>query len=123
MQKIKSYILHFVVVFFFLGLISVANAYSNEWRIKIHDSVVVDNDIVTLGDIAQPLGNIAPETWNEFKKIQLFAAPQIEGKAFQISKKKLEESLYYVLGESAQYLLLPDSLAIQKKVNYYAMLI
>lgn len=114
----KLYKFLFIYSLFFLFILSsftLNTAYAVSWRIKVHNAAVVENDIVTLGDIAEPLGSISHADWNKLSQIQLFAAPTVEGKAFQISKKKLEESLHYVLGESASYLILPNSLAIQKK--------
>ncbi len=110
---IRNIIKYTLFVFSLLCLFS-NNAEANAWRIKVHDAAVVENPIVTLGDIAEPLGNMNANDWNRLKNIQLFAAPEKEGRAYQISKKKLQESLQYVLGDSASYLLLPDSLAIQK---------
>ncbi len=112
----RKFILCILLSFSLLCFINYQNAQAaaNSWRIKIHDAAVVENDIVTLGDIAIPLGAVSNDEWNKLKSIQLFAAPEVSGKPFQISKQKLEESLYYVLGDSAQYLLLPNSIAIQK---------
>ncbi len=100
--------------FSLLCFINFKQAQAATWRIKVLDAAVVENNIVTLGDIATPLGNVSQDEWNKLKTIQLFEAPQVAGKPFQISKAKLEESLIYVLGDSAQYLLLPNSIAIQK---------
>ncbi len=102
-------------VFFIFCIFFIQESFAADWRIKVYDSAIAENDIVTLGDIAEPLGSISPADWGRLKTIQLFAAPNVEGKAFQISKKKLQESLEYVLGDSASYLILPNSLAIQKK--------
>ncbi len=112
-SKIKV-ILLILLSFSLLCFINIKQAEAASWRIKVFDAAVVENDIVTLGDIAVPLGNVSQDEWNKLKTIQLFEAPQVAGRPFQISKAKLEESLFYVLGDSAQYLLLPNSIAIQK---------
>ncbi len=113
-NKITRILFSFSIIFSLLLSVFMENASANSWRIKVNESAIVNNPIVTLGDIAEPLGNLHPSDWEQLKQIQLFAAPDKEGKAFQISQKKLKESLEYVLGDSAQYLLLPNSLAIQK---------
>ncbi len=114
-NKIKSLIVILTMVFVLsYTFASVAYGQESSWRIKVKEAALVEADIVTLGDIAEPLGAVSASDWNTLKSIQLFAAPKEEGKPYQISKKKLEESLYHVLGESANYLLLPSSLAIQK---------
>ncbi len=114
-DKIKALITILICVFAFsYAFASFAYGQDNSWRIKVKEAALVENDIVTLGDIAEPLGSLSTEDWNVLKTIQLFAAPKESGKPFQISKKKLEESLFHVLGNSAHYLLLPSSLVIQK---------
>ncbi len=113
MQKFYYTLQKIFFVFFVLCLIDV-NAHAQTWRIKVYDSAVVHNDIVTLGDIAEPLGDLSAADWERLSAIQLFAAPAETGRAFQITRSNLEDSLTYVLGSSASYLLLPNSLAIQK---------
>ncbi len=111
---LRNIIKNTLFIFSLFCIFSFEHAFASSWRIKVNEAAIVENPIVTLGDIAEPLGNITPSEWAQLKDIQLFAAPEKEGKAYQISEKKLKESLEYVLGESASYLLLPNSLAIQK---------
>ncbi len=119
MRNLYRNIQKLLYIFFFLCVIFSGDSVANSWRIKVFDAAVINGDIVTLGDIAEPLGSMSPAEWSQLKSIQLFAAPDVEGKTFQISKKKLQESLYYVLGDSASYLLLPNSLVLQKRGVLY----
>lgn len=86
-----------------------------DWRLKIQPAAITNTENVLLGDIAAPLGPVAPELWEDLKNRELWAAPPEEGKPLQINKTRLSQALREALGpEYANRCILPTSLVIQK---------
>lgn len=86
-----------------------------QWRLKIRPAAVTHTQNVRLGDIAEPLGDIQPDVWNDLSQRELWASPPEEGKPLQINKTRLSQALREALGaEYAGRCLLPTSLVIQK---------
>ncbi len=86
----------------------------NVWRLKIFDAAIVRGDTVLLGEIAEPLGAISPEKWQELAKTRLWDSPPQLGKPYKISKANLKEALRASLGMYADSCLLPNALVLQK---------
>ncbi|MDR2573939.1 MAG: flagellar basal body P-ring formation chaperone FlgA [Desulfovibrio sp.] len=85
------------------------------WRLKIAAAAVTNTDMVLLGDIAAPLGAVAPEVWNTIRMAELWPAPPEEGKPLQVNRSRLSQALRQTLGdETAGRCLLPTSLVIQR---------
>lgn len=84
------------------------------WRLKIYEAAIVRGDKVLLGEIAEPLGAIPPETWQELSQKELWDSPPQLGKAYKISKTNLKNALQSALGMYADSCLLPNSLVLQK---------
>ncbi len=86
-----------------------------DWRLKVASAAVSQGNMVLLGEIAQPLGSIAPEIWAKLKDRELWPAPPEEGKPLQISRSKLSQALTQALGpDYAARCILPTSLVIQR---------
>ncbi|MBQ9536344.1 MAG: flagellar basal body P-ring formation protein FlgA [Desulfovibrionaceae bacterium] len=84
-----------------------------DWRLKINSSAIAHGDVVLLGEIAQPIGNVS--NWAELKDIELWQAPPQEGKPLQINRANLAQALNERLGRAiASHCILPTSLVIQK---------
>lgn len=84
-----------------------------EWRLKVRPAAVTNTDMVRLGDIAIPLGQM--DNWAELAKTELWPAPPQEGKPLQINRAKLSEALHQGLGRDlAGRCILPTSLVIQR---------
>lgn len=84
-----------------------------DWRLKIYNSAIAHSDVVLLGEIAQPIGNVS--NWEELKVIELWPAPPQEGKPLQINRSNLAQALNERLGRNlAAHCILPTSLVIQK---------
>lgn len=135
-HKIDIYLL--MLIFFFFSLFSLcltsqANAipaYSTNntveserhtqalaqgvWRLKIYEAAIVHGDKVLLGEIAEPLGSISPEKWQELSQKELWDSPPELGKAYKISKANLKNALQAALGMYADSCLLPNALVLQK---------
>lgn len=87
---------------------------ADDWRLRIREAAVSTGDMVILGDIADPLGNIPADTWRNLAAMALWPAPTEAGKAFQVNKAKLSQALREVLKETADRCILPTSLAVQR---------
>lgn len=86
-----------------------------DWRIKILAAAVTNTDMVLLGDIAQPLGQMDQNIWNRLREQKLWPAPPTEGKPLQINRTRLAQALRQALGkEVAGRCILPSSLVIQR---------
>lgn len=84
------------------------------WRLKIYEAAIVNGDKVLLGEIAEPLGKIPQNIWQELSKKELWDSPPQLGKAYKISKANLKNSLQSALGMYADSCLLPNALVLQK---------
>ena len=87
----------------------------DDWRLKILSAAVTNSDMVLLGDIAVPLGQMGQDTWAQLRVQQLWPAPPEEGKPLQISHSRLSQALRQALGKDvAGRCILPSSLVIQR---------
>lgn len=85
-----------------------------DWRLRIREAAVVTGDLVTLGEIADPLGPIPPELWRELSVRQLWPSPTEAGKPLQVNKARLQQALRDVLGDIANRCIVPTALAVQR---------
>ncbi len=87
----------------------------DDWRIKIREAAVTTGPMVTLAEIADPLGPISAEDWRALAATPLWPAPEEGGKPFQINKTRVTQALKTVLGEAiADHCIVPNSLTMQK---------
>ena len=84
------------------------------WRLRVREATVAPSRMVTLGDIADPLGAMPPEEWRKLAAQELWPAPDEAGKPVQINKARLAAALREVLGPIADQCILPNSLVIQR---------
>ncbi len=87
---------------------------ATDWRIRIRAAAVANDNMVRLGEIAEPLGPIPPELWQELSAKALWPAPPDAGKPLQINRTRLSQALHEVLKDVASRCILPASLAIQR---------
>ena len=88
---------------------------AEDWRLKILSAAITNSDMVLLGDIAVPLGQISPDVWGQLRSQPLWPAPPEEGKPLQINNSRLAQALRQALGkEVAGRCILPSSLVIQR---------
>lgn len=86
-----------------------------DWRLKVAPAAVTGDDMVLLGDIASPLGQIDAALWADLKARRLWPAPPEEGKPLQVNRSRLSQALRQSLGpELAARCILPTSLVIQR---------
>lgn len=86
----------------------------NVWRLKIFDAAVVRGDKVLLGEIAEPLGNMSSQAWQELARKELWDSPPKLGKPYKINKNNLKSALRDHLGMYADSCLLPNALVLQR---------
>ncbi len=91
-----------------------AQAEPDGWRLRVREATVAPDRMVTLGDIADPLGAMPPEEWRRLAAQPLWPAPEEAGKPMQINKARLAQALREVLGATADRCILPNSLVIQR---------
>ncbi|MCL2122647.1 MAG: flagellar basal body P-ring formation chaperone FlgA [Desulfovibrionaceae bacterium] len=94
--------------------VQAAQATPDAWRLRVREATVAPNRMVTLGDIADPLGSMPPEEWRRLAAQELWPAPDEAGKPMQINKARLAAALREVLGALADRCILPNSLVIQR---------
>jgi flagella basal body P-ring formation protein FlgA len=82
--------------------------------LRIREAAAVQNDMVLLGDIAEPYGPINEDDWRDLAERPLWPAPPEPGKPLQITKVRLAQALRERLGDLADRCLLPSGLAIQR---------
>lgn len=87
----------------------------SDWRLKVAPAAVTTGDMVRLGEIVTPIGQMDPALWNDLRERELWPAPPEEGKPLQINRSKLSQVLHQALGkEYAGRCILPSSLVIQR---------
>ena len=91
-----------------------AQASPDAWRLRVREATVAPSRMVTLGDIADPLGSMPPEEWRGLAAQELWPAPDEAGKPMQINKARLAAALRELLGPLADRCILPNSLVIQR---------
>ena len=88
---------------------------AEDWRRKILSAAVTNSEMVLLGDIAIPLGQISSDVWGQLRTQPLWPAPPEQGKPLQINNSRLAQALRQALGkEVAGRCILPGSLVIQR---------
>lgn len=88
---------------------------AQDWRLKILSAAVTNSEMVLLGDIAVPLGQISSDVWGQLRTQPLWPAPPEVGKPLQINNSRLAQALRQALGkEVASRCILPGSLVIQR---------
>ena len=84
------------------------------WRIRFLDAAVVNGPVVTLGEVAVPVGDIPPGTWEELSRRELWPAPPEGGKAMHMTRPKLQEAIMATMRDLAPYCLFPGGMALQR---------
>ena len=88
---------------------------AEDWRLKILSAAVTNSDMVLLGDIAIPLGQMSSDVWGQLRTQPLWPAPPEQGKPLQINNSRLAQALRQALGKDvAGRCILPGSLVIQR---------
>ncbi|MFK4764814.1 flagellar basal body P-ring formation chaperone FlgA [Desulfobaculum sp. SPO524] len=84
------------------------------WRIAVRDAAVVQGDVVRLGEIASPVGNLKPDEWKVLAATELWKAPRERGDQTSIPREKLQRIMDYYLEDYGELCILPGRLVVQK---------
>lgn len=91
-----------------------AGAQAADWGLSIKANACAKGDKVLLGEIAEPYGPVPAETWKRLARMELWPAPEREGRSEAISRRRLDELLREHLGKHAERCSLPSGLTIQR---------
>lgn len=84
------------------------------WRIRFLEAAVVKGDLVRLGEVAVPLGDMPPGKWEELSQRELWPAPAEGGRAVNMTRPRLQEAVMRTMRDLAPYCLFPGSMAVQR---------
>lgn len=95
--------------------LSLGDVRNISWRLRIVEAATVQGDMVTLGEIATPVGNIPAETWKRLSAMELWEAPGESGKPMNLTRPRLQQVMLGSMGRDfASLCLYPPSLVIQR---------
>jgi len=102
------------VIAAYLAMPVLASAASgNGWRAMVRSEACVKGPDVLLGEIADPLNDLARSQWKTLSQIKLWKAATRAGRPVTIDRDKLKKVLEYYLGDMASGLVLPSQMAVQ----------
>lgn len=90
-----------------------AALYDGSWKLKIKDAAVTRGETVTLGEIAEPVGAIAPEQWSRLAAVALWPSPPA-GKPMSMTRPKIQQAMAHYAGELSSLCMYPASVTIQQ---------
>lgn len=102
-----------ILVFLCSPALGQVGAGSQDWRLKIKEAVVVEGGMVTLADLAEPIGTASPDVL-ELMRRELFAAPVEQGRPMVLNRDRLSMALRQSLGPAVGQCLLPSQIVIQR---------
>lgn len=84
------------------------------WRIRFLESAIVQQDMVLLGEVAVPLGDMPKELWHRLAQREIWPAPAEGGRPVNMTRPRLQEAVMRSMRDLAPYCLFPGSLALQR---------
>jgi flagella basal body P-ring formation protein FlgA len=99
-----------------LGIFAAGAALAAEplgWRLKLKEAAVVAGPDVLLGEIAAPVGEIAPEAWARLAPTRLWPSPP-EGRPMNMTRPRLQQGMAAYAGELSALCLYPGSMTLQR---------
>lgn len=84
------------------------------WRIRFLEAAIVQGDLVRLGEVAVPAGDIPSTEWAKMSERFLWPAPPDNGRAVNMSRPRLQEAVVATMPDLAPYCLFPGSMALQR---------
>lgn len=85
------------------------------WRLRVLEAATVSGTVIRLGEIAVPVGDIPQEIWSKLANLELWNAPEENGKSLNLTRPRLQQMLSNSLGRSiAALCLYPPSATIQR---------
>ena len=103
-----------VVLAAYLAMPVLASAASgNGWRAMVRSEACVKGPDVLLGEIADPVNDLARSQWKTLSGVKLWKASTRVGRPVTIDRDKLKKVLEYYLGDMVGNLVLPSQMAVQ----------
>jgi flagella basal body P-ring formation protein FlgA len=93
--------------------LAAADEGSIAWRLRIKDAAVVQGDLVTLGELADPVGPMDAATWQKLAASELWPSPP-QGKPMNMTRPKLQQAMAAYAGEVSSLCLYPASVTLQR---------
>ncbi len=90
-----------------------AAAYDGGWQLRLKDAAVIKGQHVTLGEIADPIGPIAPALWSKLAGTTLWPAPPA-GRPMNMTRPKVQQAMAHYAGELSSLCLYPASMTLQQ---------
>jgi len=84
-----------------------------EWRVKIAPAAAISGDRVMLGEIAEPVGQMDPETWRILAATPLWPFPGREGQ-LTFSRKKVLDDLDRLFPNAEGNFHVPEQIVLKK---------
>lgn len=98
-----------------MAAVATAGTAQAPWRLAIRNAAVTHGDMVVLGDIASPVGELPDAQWRSLSTVQLWRAPEGKGNQVVLSNRELRRVLRSRLGSDiASMCVIPASLAVQQ---------
>jgi flagella basal body P-ring formation protein FlgA len=112
-RRVGYFLAGFCALLAFLAASSSFGAGVMDWKVKIAPAAAVSGDRVTLGEIAQPVGQMDPETWRILAATPLWPFPGREGQ-ITLSKKKVLDDLDRLFPNAENNFHVPDQVVLKK---------
>ncbi len=113
-SEIVRYLFATLVAGMVLGLpVLTGAADSTGWQAVVRDAVCVKGPDVLLGEIADPVNDMAQSQWKTLSGIKLWKASATPGRPVSISRDKLKRVLHHYMGDLVQNLVLPSQMTVQ----------
>lgn len=83
------------------------------WKLQLASAASIAGDRVMLGEIAQPVGDIDPETWKILAATPLWPFPGREGQ-ITLTRAKVQDDLDRIFAGSSRNFEVPDQMVLRK---------
>lgn len=84
------------------------------WRIRFLEAAVISGDMVRLGEVAVPLGDMPQDMWRQLAEREIWPAPPVGGRPVNMTRPRLQEAVMRGLRDIAPYCLFPGSMVLQR---------
>jgi len=88
-------------------------ANGSAWQAMVRDAVCVEGPDVLLGEIADPVNDMAQSQWKTLSAIKLWKASTKPGRPVTVSRDKLKKVLRHYMGDLVENLVLPSQMTVQ----------
>lgn len=88
-------------------------AQDNGWQAVLRSEACVKGPVVLLGEIADPVNNIARSQWKTLSGTKLWKAATRAGRPVTIDRDRLRKVLKYYVGDMVGNLVLPSQMTVQ----------